>query len=138
MKIVFTGGGTGGHFYPLIAVAQEVNRIADEKNLADDDVKEWDNPYYGFPQMIRFAFNPNESSLKKMDELRHNGITYAFSELFRPCSISKDTSSKHNHKKFIHEPEILDLLEVIDGSKEDKNILSFLDYDKILIARISF
>lgn len=33
MKIVFTGGGTGGHFYPIIAVAQEVNKIADERNL---------------------------------------------------------------------------------------------------------
>ncbi len=27
MKIVFTGGGTGGHFYPIIAVAQKVNQI---------------------------------------------------------------------------------------------------------------
>lgn len=33
MKIVFTGGGTGGHFYPIIAVAEEVNKIADEQNL---------------------------------------------------------------------------------------------------------
>ncbi len=27
MKIVFTGGGTGGHFYPIIAVAEKVNEI---------------------------------------------------------------------------------------------------------------
>lgn len=33
MKIVFTGGGSGGHFYPIIAVAEEVVRIAGEKNL---------------------------------------------------------------------------------------------------------
>ncbi len=33
MKILFTGGGTGGHFYPIIAVAEEVNRIAQEKKL---------------------------------------------------------------------------------------------------------
>ena len=33
MKIVFTGGGTGGHFYPLIAVAEEVNRYAHESRL---------------------------------------------------------------------------------------------------------
>lgn len=33
MKIVLTGGGTGGHFYPLIAVAEEVQRIAKEKKL---------------------------------------------------------------------------------------------------------
>ena len=35
MKIVLTGGGTGGHFYPLVAVAEELNRIIDEENLAD-------------------------------------------------------------------------------------------------------
>lgn len=33
MKIVFTGGGTGGHFYPIIAVAQRVNQIIDHENI---------------------------------------------------------------------------------------------------------
>ncbi len=33
MKIVFTGGGTGGHFYPIIAVAQKVNQIIDRENI---------------------------------------------------------------------------------------------------------
>lgn len=33
MKIVFTGGGTGGHFYPIIAVAQKVNQIIDEEKI---------------------------------------------------------------------------------------------------------
>lgn len=35
MKILFTGGGTGGHFYPVIAVAQEVNKVAKEQRLID-------------------------------------------------------------------------------------------------------
>lgn len=35
MKIVFTGGGSGGHFYPIIAVAEEVLKIAEEKNLLE-------------------------------------------------------------------------------------------------------
>jgi UDP-N-acetylglucosamine--N-acetylmuramyl-(pentapeptide) pyrophosphoryl-undecaprenol N-acetylglucosamine transferase len=34
MKVVLTGGGTGGHFYPLIAIAEELQRIADEEKLA--------------------------------------------------------------------------------------------------------
>ena len=102
----------------------------DREYLNNDDVNEWDNPYYGFPQMVRFAFNPNKSSRKKMEVLRRSGVSFAFSKLFEPLSIKKDTSHQ-GHKKFINEPEILDLLKVIDGSKEDEELLGFLDYDKI-------
>lgn len=38
MKILFTGGATGGHFYPIIAVADEVNRIAQEQKLLKIDL----------------------------------------------------------------------------------------------------
>ncbi len=33
MKILFTGGGTGGHFYPIIAVAESIKKISDERRL---------------------------------------------------------------------------------------------------------
>ncbi|MFA5934503.1 MAG: UDP-N-acetylglucosamine--N-acetylmuramyl-(pentapeptide) pyrophosphoryl-undecaprenol N-acetylglucosamine transferase [Candidatus Paceibacterota bacterium] len=33
MKILLTGGGSGGHFYPLIAVAEEINKIVKEERL---------------------------------------------------------------------------------------------------------
>lgn len=33
MKILLTGGGTGGHVYPLFAIAEEINRIAEEEKL---------------------------------------------------------------------------------------------------------
>ena len=33
MKILFTGGGSHGHFYPIVAVAQEVNKIVKEQKL---------------------------------------------------------------------------------------------------------
>ena len=35
MRIVFTGGGTGGHLYPIIAVAREIKRIAEEERILD-------------------------------------------------------------------------------------------------------
>ena len=33
MKILLTGGGSGGHFYPIIAVAGELNALANENHL---------------------------------------------------------------------------------------------------------
>ena len=33
MRILFTGGGTGGHFYPIIAIADELRLLAKEQHL---------------------------------------------------------------------------------------------------------
>ena len=38
MKIVFTGGGTGGHFYPLIAVAEEIRKISKEEKVIQPEM----------------------------------------------------------------------------------------------------
>lgn len=116
----------GFYQFPDIVKAQS---DWDNEHILDDSYKEWENPYYGFPQMVRFAFNPNKSIREKLLELKKLGITYAFSELFRPLSITKDSEGKH--QKFKYEAEILELLEVIDGSKNDDEVLGFLDFDKI-------
>ena len=115
-------------FYQFTDIVDE-QKAWDNEHILDDECKEWDNPYYGFPQMVRFAFRPNESSRKRLEELRKAGTTYAFSALFKPQSIKK--ADDGTHKKFIYEREILDLLEVIDGSKSDDELLGFLDYDKL-------
>ncbi|WP_296321005.1 Eco57I restriction-modification methylase domain-containing protein [uncultured Treponema sp.] len=97
----------------------------DKENIEKD---EWENPYYGFPQMIRFAFNLNESAKAKLADLKNNGYAYDLDELFSPESTSK-ADEKHN--QFKYKDEVIDLLRAIDGSKEDENIFSFLNYDKI-------
>src|SRR6185503_13157636 len=43
MKILFTSGGSGGHFYPLIAVAEAVNDLVREKKLLEPTL------YYAAP-----------------------------------------------------------------------------------------
>ena len=103
----------------------DINRKKSEAETEDD----WCNPYYGFPEMIRFAFNPNESSRQRLANLKENGVTYAFSALFEPQAIKKQSDG--THKKFKYEQEIFDLLQVIDGSKDDEELLGFLNYDKI-------
>ena len=99
-----------------------------EENLARD---EWDNPYYGFPQMVRFAFNLNESARKKLQELEAGGKSAGFRELFRPMSTEKDTGPKRLHRKFVHEQEVVDLLRAIGGTADEPGILPFLKYEKI-------
>lgn len=101
----------------------------DNKNLYKDNINEWDNPYFGVPQMIRFAFKPNKKSLEKLEELKTKGINGSLSNLLSPKSIKKDEFN--NHLKFIYEENVLNLLKAIDGSETDKNIFPFLDYKKI-------
>lgn len=117
-------------FYQFTDIAEDQEQWDIENQKEDEPKEEWDNPYYGFPKMIRFAFNPNKASRLKMQEMKKQGVTYAFSELFKPQSIVKDKDN-NLHKKFKYEDEIVDLLKVIDGSNVDEELLSFLDYDKI-------
>ena len=35
MKIVLAGGGSGGHFYPLIAIAEQLRTMAEEEKILD-------------------------------------------------------------------------------------------------------
>lgn len=115
-------------FYQFSDIVKDKDKW-DVEHVNADDYNEWDNPYYGFPQMIRFAFHVNASSLKRMEEMRKNKVGYTLNELLRPRSTTK--SKDGLHKKFVYESEVLDLLMAIDGSEEDGNILGFLDDERI-------
>lgn len=115
-------------FYQFSDIVKDKEKW-DAQHLHEDKINEWDNPYYGFPQMVRFAFNVNESSMRRLEQLKKDGVTYALNELLRPLSTLKTADGRH--LKFCHEKEVLDLLMAIDGSKDDANIFSFLDYDRI-------
>lgn len=117
-------------FYQFTDIVRDQEKWNDE-HILEDGVREWDNPYFGFPQMVRFALNPNKSSVEKMEAMKRKGITYAFSELLKPESVVKDSSQEARHRKFVHEQEILDLFKAIDGSKDDENLFAFLDYAPI-------
>lgn len=55
MKIVFTGGGTGGHFYPVIAVVEGVNKALDREKIIGAELFYFsDTPY---DEEILFANN---------------------------------------------------------------------------------
>lgn len=58
MKIVFTGGQTGGHFYPIISIAQDLRKIVREQHLIE-------------PQLYFMAPDPYNRSI-----LFDNSITY--------------------------------------------------------------
>lgn len=117
-----------------IAEAQaqwDFDHFVDQELKADgSEIKEWDNPYYGFPKMIRFAFHPSQHARKKLEELKQTGVSFALSALFRPESLVPLARSE-SYKKFKHENEILDLFKAIDGTKEDANILGFLNDSRI-------
>lgn len=58
MKILLTGGGTGGHFYPLIAVAEEIRKVAHKEKILDPKIYYMANSPYNpkvlFDQEIEF------------------------------------------------------------------------------------
>lgn len=99
-----------------------------EDNLELEEEKPWENPYYGFPEMIRFAFTPNKTSIKLLENLKAEGESAELNVLFSPQSRAKKDAKT---TKFKFEPEVLGLLKAIDGFEEDENIFPFLNYEKI-------
>lgn len=112
-------------FYQYTDIVKDQKKW-DKKNVSlDEPEPEWNNPYFGFPQMVRFAFHPSDAAKRKLEEFNKAGGSYAFSALFEPKSTKKEIDG--SHKIFQHEQEILELFKAIDGSQKDENVLGFLD-----------
>lgn len=58
MKIVLTGGGSGGHFYPLIAVAEQIHEEVLERNLLE-------------PKLIYLGPKPFDSTALLEQDIMH-------------------------------------------------------------------
>lgn len=58
MRIILTGGGSGGHFYPMIAVAQQIHEISKRDHLIE-------------PELIYMATEPYD-----VDALLENNIEF--------------------------------------------------------------
>ncbi|MEK7574713.1 MAG: UDP-N-acetylglucosamine--N-acetylmuramyl-(pentapeptide) pyrophosphoryl-undecaprenol N-acetylglucosamine transferase [Patescibacteria group bacterium] len=83
MKILFTGGGTGGHFYPIVAVAEAVNKISKEKRLLAPELYYMaDEPYDKralFDNNITFISMP-------AGKLRHYFSLLNFLDIFKTAA----------------------------------------------------
>ncbi len=84
MKVVFTGGGTGGHFYPLIAVAESIYTLAKEQRMLVPAMH-----YIGTSKMderilyendIHYHYCPS-GKLKRGEGIR--GVLYNFFSFFK-------------------------------------------------------
>ena len=103
---------------------------SDNLKKSEEEMEEdWKNPYYGFPQMVRFAFNLNDSARHRLEELRKSGKEYLLSALFDTQSTTNSDGTRQ--QQFIYRAEVFDLLAAIDGKKPDVNVFGFLDYKKI-------
>ncbi len=61
MKIVLTGGGTGGHFYPLIAVAEAIETICVERKLIEPELTYMGPPPFDMTSLFEhdIAYKPS-------------------------------------------------------------------------------
>ena len=115
----------------IIATVQYSDIVEEQRKWYSEHLEEddFDNPMFGFPQMVRFAFDLNESSRALVKSMEDTGTPFGLSSLFRPKSIEKD--EKGDYRLFEHEKEVLDFLRAIDGSGDGQNVFGFLDNERI-------
>ena len=92
------------------------------------DKPEWMNPYFGFPQMVRFGFNLGDVAKQKLLSLTKDGAKGQLSELFGTISNDKNIDG---FDVFKHKSRVLEIFKAIDGSYNSETIFPLLNYDKI-------
>ena len=84
MKILLTGGGSGGHFYPVIAITEELNHLIKENHLLKPELFYMSNEPYNkgllFENGITFV---HSSSGKIRRQLSIQNILLNFIDLFK-------------------------------------------------------
>ena len=85
MKIVLAGGGTGGHFYPLIAVAEEIYRRAAEKRMVSPKIYYIANKKYDEAVLYDLSIEYIYCPAGKIRISRSNVLSFVlnFFDLFR-------------------------------------------------------
>ncbi len=86
--------------------------------------EEYDNPYFGFPNMLRFAFALPKATEERLIAAKGEGKKWTLNDFL-------ETNKDAEHPSFLYEEDVLRLLKVIDGTEADERILSFLDVDTI-------
>lgn len=98
MKILFTGGGTGGHFYPIIAVAQAVRQKAEERRILAPQLYYMAptkyNPRALFDNNIKFVYVPAGKVRRYFSILNFSDaiktLTGCFAAIFKMFAIYPD------------------------------------------------
>lgn len=63
MKILFAGGGSGGHFYPIIAVAREIRKVADEEGIVKLEMTFYSS-----------VISENEQALLRQEDIKYRWV----------------------------------------------------------------
>ena len=123
--------------YSDIIDAQELwdrEHLGRENPETGREYAEWENPYYGFPQQVRFAFNPNPAAIRLMERLRSEGRSCRIADIFLP---QQDADGNFTGS-FAHPNEVAEFLRILDGSDEGESegFLSLLNHPRIVEGKL--
>jgi UDP-N-acetylglucosamine--N-acetylmuramyl-(pentapeptide) pyrophosphoryl-undecaprenol N-acetylglucosamine transferase len=79
MKIVLTGGGSGGHFYPLIAVTEQIHELVKQRKLLEPQLFYIGPKPFDAPALLEqdIVYRPGSAG-----KLRRHGVIRNFFDIF--------------------------------------------------------